>query len=124
MPLLDAQEFRELLAASDVRLVTQQRMVSDIIFPSKAVTYLSAGRPVIASVNRASEVARVIRESNAGAVVEPENAEALRKQFLTCGHLDVDARTWVSGRESRGCFSSYACSALKAANRSLTPSQL
>jgi colanic acid biosynthesis glycosyl transferase WcaI len=82
MPLLDAQDFRGLLAASNVCLVTQQKTVSDIVFPSKAVTYLSAGCPVIASVNPASEVAEVIRESNAGAVVEPENAEALRKAIL------------------------------------------
>lgn len=77
LPLLDSFEFRGFLKASDICLVTQQRTVSDMVFPSKTVTYLAAGCPVIASVNKNSEVARTIEESNAGLVVEPENAAAL-----------------------------------------------
>jgi len=77
LPVLDTQGFRGLLAASDVCLVTQRKAVSDIVFPSKTVTYLAAGCAVIASVNAGSEVARAIHESGAGVVVEPENAQAL-----------------------------------------------
>ncbi len=51
LPLLDETDFRGVLAASGVCLVTQQQSVSEIAFPSKIVTYLAAGRPVIASVN-------------------------------------------------------------------------
>jgi colanic acid biosynthesis glycosyl transferase WcaI len=79
LPVLDARDFRGLLAASDVSLVIQKKSVSDIVFPSKAVTYLSAGCAVVASVNAGSEVARTIAESCGGIVVEPENAEALLK---------------------------------------------
>ncbi len=77
LPLLDSMEFRGFLSASDICLVTQQKSVSDMVFPSKTVTYLAAGCPVIASVNGNSEVARAIEESGAGLVVEPENAPAL-----------------------------------------------
>jgi putative colanic acid biosynthesis glycosyltransferase WcaI len=77
LPLLDSQSFRGMLAASDVCLVTQRKSVSDIVFPSKTVSYLAAGCAVIASVNGGSEVAQAILESGAGIVVEPENAEAL-----------------------------------------------
>jgi colanic acid biosynthesis glycosyl transferase WcaI len=77
LPLLDEGEFRGMLAASDVCLVTQQQAVSGIVFPSKIVTYLGAGRPIVASVNTNCEVARIVRESNAGKVVEAENPEAL-----------------------------------------------
>ena len=77
LPLLESMEFRGFLNASDICLVTQQRSVSDMVFPSKTVTYLAAGCPVIASVNRNSEVARAIEDSGAGLVVEPENAQAL-----------------------------------------------
>jgi len=41
------------------------------------VTYLAAGRPVIASVNSDSEIAQTVRESGAGKVVAAEDAEAL-----------------------------------------------
>ena len=48
-----------------------------MVFPTKTVTYLAAGCPVIASVNRNSEVSRTIEESQAGSVVEAENPHAL-----------------------------------------------
>ena len=48
LPMLGKADFRGLLAASGVCLVTQQQSVSEIAFPSKIVTYLAAGRPIIA----------------------------------------------------------------------------
>lgn len=77
LPLLNDDEFAEMLAATDVALVTQQKIVSDIVFPSKTVTLLSAGCPVIASVNAASEVASAVRRSSAGVVIEPERSDLL-----------------------------------------------
>ncbi len=77
LPLLEAEDFRGLLAASDVCLLTQQRSVSEIAFPSKIVTYLAAGCPVIASVNPSCEVAQTVRESGAGRIVPPEDGAAL-----------------------------------------------
>lgn len=77
LPLLENEMFAEMLAATDIALITQQKIVSDIVFPSKTVTLLSAGCPVIASVNSGSEVARAVLRSGAGLVVEPESADAL-----------------------------------------------
>jgi colanic acid biosynthesis glycosyl transferase WcaI len=77
LPLLDTAGFRGLLAASDICLVTQQKSVSEIAFPSKVVTYLAAGCPVIASVNSDCEIAQTILESGAGWIVPPEDAPAL-----------------------------------------------
>jgi colanic acid biosynthesis glycosyl transferase WcaI len=77
LPLLENDMFAEMLAATAIALITQQKIVSNIVFPSKTVTLLSAGCPVIASVNAASEVARAVERSGAGLVVEPENAGAL-----------------------------------------------
>ena len=77
LPLLPAEEFQQMLAATGIALITQQRIVSNIVFPSKTVTLLCAGCPVIAAVNSESEVARAVLNSQAGVVVEPENADAL-----------------------------------------------
>ena len=77
LPLLENDSFGEMLAATGIALITQQKIVSDIVFPSKVVTLLSAGCPVIAAVNSGSEVARAVLRSGAGLVVEPENADAL-----------------------------------------------
>jgi colanic acid biosynthesis glycosyl transferase WcaI len=70
-------EFLQMLAATDLALIVQQSTVSDIVFPSKTVTLLSAARAVAASVSANSEIGRVIRESGGGVVTEPEDVEAL-----------------------------------------------
>ncbi len=77
LPVLDEKDFRGLMAASGICLVTQQHTVSEVAFPSKIVTYLAAGRPVIASVNPECEVARVVRESGAGKIAAAEDPQAL-----------------------------------------------
>jgi len=77
LPILENELFGEMLAATDLALITQQRVVSDIVFPSKTVTLLSAGCPVIASVNAQSEVAEAVRRSGAGMVLEPEDADVM-----------------------------------------------
>jgi colanic acid biosynthesis glycosyl transferase WcaI len=77
LPLQTRARFLELLAEADVCLVTQQRTVADIVFPSKVITLLAAGRAVVGSLSAGSEVARVLVRSGAGVVVEPENPRAL-----------------------------------------------
>ena len=77
MPLLPRESFVRLLSAADICLVTQQRTVADVVFPSKVVTLLAAGKPVIASVSAGSAVARAIAEADAGVIVTPEDPSAL-----------------------------------------------
>lgn len=82
LPLQPGEMFRDMMAAADVCLITQQRRVADIVFPSKTLTILAAGCPVIASLNSGSEVARAINRAGAGPVVEPENPQALLEAVL------------------------------------------
>jgi putative colanic acid biosynthesis glycosyltransferase WcaI len=77
VPLLPSSEFHDLLAAADICLVSQQRCVADNVFPSKVLTLLAAGRPVVASLSAGSEVARVLQRSGAGVRCEPEDPAAL-----------------------------------------------
>jgi colanic acid biosynthesis glycosyl transferase WcaI len=77
LALQEQPEFLQMLAAADMALIVQQSTVSDIVFPSKTVTLLSAARPVVASVRANSEIGRVIRESGGGVVTTPEKAEEL-----------------------------------------------
>jgi colanic acid biosynthesis glycosyl transferase WcaI len=85
LPLQEEAEFLQMLAAIDMGLIVQQATVSDIVFPSKTVTLLSAARPVGAAVSAESEIARVIRVSRGGVVVESESGEELAvaiREFL------------------------------------------
>jgi colanic acid biosynthesis glycosyl transferase WcaI len=99
LPLQPHDRFLELLAQSDVCLITQQRTVSDIVFPSKVITLLAAARPVIASVGAESEVARVIAESGAGMTVVPEDPCALADAVMRIrADPDLSARMGQAGR--------------------------
>jgi colanic acid biosynthesis glycosyl transferase WcaI len=77
LPPQQHSDFMQMLAATDMALIVQQSTVSDIAFPSKTVTLLSAARPIGAAVTANSEIARVIRHSESGVVTEPEKVEAL-----------------------------------------------
>jgi len=77
LPVQSPEQFPQLLAAADVALITQQKSVANILFPSKTVSLMGAGCPIVASVNSESEVARVVEKSGAGIVIEPENTVSL-----------------------------------------------
>ena len=89
LPLQEQSEFLQLLAATDLGLIVQKSTVSDIVFPSKTVTLLSAARPVGAAVTANSEIGRVIRRSGGGVVTEPGNAEALTTAIRELFHDPV-----------------------------------
>ena len=69
----------EVLSAADIHLVPLKRGLARSSVPSKTYSILAAGRPLIASVDLGSEVARVAERSGAGVAVPPKDAEALTK---------------------------------------------
>lgn len=99
LPLQPHDRFLALLGQSDVCLVTQQRTVSDIVFPSKVIALLAAARPLIASVSPGSEVARVMAESGAGLTVAPEDPSALADAVMRLrADSTLSARMGQAGR--------------------------
>jgi colanic acid biosynthesis glycosyl transferase WcaI len=77
-PLQPDDLYRALLRESDVALITQQRGTGQFFFPSKLLSILQYGRPVLAVADEASELARATREGGFGLVVEPGDASGLR----------------------------------------------
>jgi colanic acid biosynthesis glycosyl transferase WcaI len=69
----------EVLAAADLHLVPLKRGLARSSVPSKTYSILAAGRPLIASVDSGSEVARVVERAGAGLAVPPEDPEAFTK---------------------------------------------
>jgi putative colanic acid biosynthesis glycosyltransferase WcaI len=55
--------------------VPQRPDVDEFNLPSKLMNFMSRGLPVLASVNPRSEVARIVRESGAGWVVDAADPE-------------------------------------------------
>ena len=77
VPFQRDDELAAMFAAADVLLLNQLRTVKDTVIPSKLLTYMSAGRPVIAAVNTSSQGAEILREADGGRLVAPEDKRAL-----------------------------------------------
>lgn len=89
----------EVLAAADIHLVPLKRGLARSSVPSKTYSILAAGRPLIASVDHGSEVARLVERAEAGVAVPPEDAEALTKAIRSLLEAPAErARMGASGR--------------------------
>ena len=66
----------EVLSAADLHLVPLKAGLARASVPSKTYSILAAGRPLLASVDEQSEVARVVERAGAGVAVPPDDPEA------------------------------------------------
>ena len=82
LPLEPKELLPNMLAAADVLLVNQSAHVIDMVIPSKLVTYMAAGRAVVAAVAHDSEAARAVDRADCGVVVPPEQPAALASAVL------------------------------------------
>jgi colanic acid biosynthesis glycosyl transferase WcaI len=77
LPLLPAIEYQIMLRAADVALVTQMPGTGQVCFPSKLLSVLSAGLPVITAADETSDLARAVREGGFGVNVPAASPAAL-----------------------------------------------
>jgi len=96
------ERLAEVLATGDIHVVPLRGGLGNVSVPSKTYSILAAGRPLVASIDAATEVAKIVAESGAGLCVEPDNAEALVDaidQILKMGDsgagLGAKGRSWV-----------------------------
>jgi colanic acid biosynthesis glycosyl transferase WcaI len=74
-----AERLDEVLAAADIHLVPLKKGLAHASVPSKTYSILAAGRPLLASVDPDSEVARLVERAGCGIAVPPEDAESITK---------------------------------------------
>lgn len=63
------RRFRRILAASDVGVVALKEDMEHLCYPSRSLTFLSAGLPILAFMAPEADIARVVREGDCGWVV-------------------------------------------------------
>jgi colanic acid biosynthesis glycosyl transferase WcaI len=71
-----AERLAEVLATGDVHVVPLKRGLAASSVPSKTYSILAAGRPLVASVDPGTEVARVVERAGAGLAVAPQDPGA------------------------------------------------
>lgn len=82
IPIQPREKYVDLLAASDVALVTLNPQVATPVVPSKILSIMSAGRPLIAAFPPAGDAPRIIKAADCGLFVPAGDqtgfAEAIR----------------------------------------------
>jgi len=95
----------EVLAAADIHVIALRRGLARASVPSKLYSILAAGRPVLASIDAGTEVAKVIDVSGSGRAVPPEDGPAFTAALVEL--LDDAAGRQSMGRNGRSFVESW-----------------
>jgi glycosyltransferase involved in cell wall biosynthesis len=77
LPMQPKAVYPWVVASCDVGLVTLNAKVKTPVVPSKILSMMAAGRPVLASMPLNGDAPKLIEESGCGLCVEPENPRAM-----------------------------------------------
>jgi colanic acid biosynthesis glycosyl transferase WcaI len=86
LPFQPESQLPALRAAAAVQLSLYRSGSSELSLPSKLYEIMASGRPLIASADAGSDIAKLIGRSGAGVCVAPENVEQLAAALLMLHH--------------------------------------
>jgi len=102
LPMQPRRCYPAVLHASDVSLATLHAEVATPVVPSKILSIMAAGRPVVACLNLDGDAPRLIEEAQCGYALPPEDPEALARVMLTlyrdaalCERLGCNGRRYA-----------------------------
>lgn len=101
-----ASRLGHVLGAADVHVVALKKGLAAASVPSKTYSILASGRPLVASVDPGSAVARLVRDADAGIPVPPEDAEAFTKAIRLL--LDDPVTAEAQGANGRRVIETWA----------------
>lgn len=93
-------EVPRIQSEADVMLMALPTGNGRLCMPSKLVSYMLSGKPVLASIDTDCEAAKIIKESGCGIVVEPDNVDALVAGFKEMTNTTYEERC-AMGRQAR-----------------------
>ena len=82
LPMQPKDKYPEVLAASDVCLATLRREVRTPVVPSKILSIMAAGRPVLASLPLDGDAPRLIAAAQCGISISPGDPQAMAQATL------------------------------------------
>lgn len=77
LPLQPDAAFESLMVAADACVITQQKGTGQYFFPSKLLTSVTRGKPILAVADVTSELAHAVVEGDLGVVVPPDDYAAV-----------------------------------------------
>lgn len=93
LPFQPHEDVPNMYASADVCIVPLQKGLSQESVPSKAYSILSAGKPLIASVDGQNDLINLLQESEGGMAVESENAHEMAQAIEQLFHNPNLAKT-------------------------------
>ena len=104
--MVDDDRLEHELSAADIAFVSQRYEGSEFNIPSKLMNFMAYGLPILAAVNPGGEVARLVRESGAGWVVDSSDADSFPRELdrLACAPGELRERAAVSRRYAESHF--------------------
>jgi colanic acid biosynthesis glycosyl transferase WcaI len=82
LPMQPKEEYPKVLAASDLCIVTLRKEVRTPVVPSKILSIMAAGRPVLASLPLEGDAPRLLAEAQCGVCLPPGNPELIADAIL------------------------------------------
>ncbi len=83
IPSVSAEDYPQLLAAADVGLLSLRAGAEAASFPSRTLSYLAAGLPIIAITGQPGDLADLIERHGCGCIVAPNNPAELAATIRT-----------------------------------------
>jgi len=108
LPLLSDRDYASLLEAADVALITQAAGTGRFFFPSKLLSVLAAGLPVVAVADADSELAAAVNAGGFGRAVPPGDAVGLAAVLHGLSESPAQLDAWARRTVWVGQFSREA----------------
>jgi len=83
LPMQPKEIYPDILRASDISLTTLRKNLSAPAVPSKILSIMAAGRPVVASMPLQGDAPKLIQEAQCGMCLEPGDPKALADAILS-----------------------------------------
>ncbi len=107
LPFQPRERLPQVLASADVSVVMLRKGIGTASLPSKTLSALASGRPIIASLDAHSETWDLIEKAGAGICIEPENPQELANAIMELKNapalrerLGRNGRLWAESMHS------------------------
>jgi len=77
LPYQDKEVLSYSLSSGDVAIVTMEEGIEGLSVPCKIYSFLAAGRPILGTVSKKSEVSLIVEKANCGFIVEPNDVDKI-----------------------------------------------